>query len=100
MIENYYRLNSRSTLARLLLAAIILLAISFAWLSVKWQIGILLADLTQPSRPDANQVSKYAIALAPLHPQAWWLSAATEIDLYTPEKIADSIKMFEESVRL
>ena len=100
MTEGFYLIDAHKIAARIGLVVIALAALAFAWFSIKWQIGSLLAELTPPSQSDANQISKYAIAFSPSNAQAWWLASTTEKDLFTPEKIDASVRLSEQAVRL
>lgn len=99
MADSPLIVDTRSWKMRIALAVVVLAAAVFAWYAVRWQIGSMLAELTPPSRPDANQISKYAAILAPNDPLAWWLAATTEKDIFTQEKIDASVHMFEMAVR-
>jgi hypothetical protein len=85
---------------RILLIGIAAAALIFAWFVVRWQVASMLAELTSPANPDAKTVAAYATSIAPRDPNAWWLAASTEKDLFTPEKIETSVHMFERVVRL
>ena len=51
-------------------------AVAFGWFAVKWQLGDMLASLTQPSDPNASNIADVAVNLAPGDPQAYALKAA------------------------
>lgn len=80
--------------------AMILFALIFGWFSIRWQIGNMLAELTVPNDPNAKQIGQLAQRLSPGDPLATWLSASTEKDVFTPEKIEASLEKYEEAVRL
>ena len=83
-----------------MLVAAILAAFVFAWFSVRWEFGSLLAELTPPSQPNAEQVVKLARQLAPGDPQGMWLAASVEKENFSPDSIERSVKMFEDLVRI
>ena len=85
---------------RILLAGVFLGAVIFAWFAVRWQIGNMFAELTSPNEPNAKEMSQVAVDLAPSDPLANWLAASLEKDIYTPEKIDASVRLFEDVVRM
>ena len=100
MKEALIILESKSAKARLLLLGVILIAIAFAWFSVRWELGSMMAELTPPSRPNAAQVSHLAQDLSPRDPQGKWLAASVEKENFSPDSVDRSVKMFEELVRM
>jgi hypothetical protein len=93
-------LDSKSTQARLILVAAILGAIVFAWFSVRWQLGNMLASLTQPNQQNAEEVAQLARRLAPGDALPMWLIATREKENFSPESLEKSVGLFEEVVRL
>ena len=100
MKERLIILESKTAKARLLLIGAILVAVLFAWFSIRWQLGSMMAELTPPSRPNADQVSRLVQNLAPGDPQGVWLAASVEKENFSPESVDRSMKMFEDLVRL
>ena len=78
----------------------ILTAVVFGWLAIRWQIGNMLAELTTPADPNAKEIGQVAQSFAPGDPLATWLAVSTEKDVLTPEKIENSLDKYEETVRL
>lgn len=78
----------------------LLAAIVFGWFAIRWQIGNMLAEMTTPADPNSKNISQLAKSFAPGDPLPTWLVASTEKDVFTPEKIEDSLRQFEETVRL
>lgn len=93
-------LDTRSLPVKIGLIAMILVALIFGWFAVRWQIGNMLAELTVPNEPNAKNIGRLAQMLAPGDPLATWLTASTEKDVFTPEKIESSLEKYEETVRL
>lgn len=93
-------LDARSTLVKVGLIAMILVAVVFGWFAIRWQIGNMLAEMTIPGEPNAKQIGQLAQNLASGDPLATWLAASTEKDVFTPEKIESSLEKFEDTVRL
>ncbi len=91
--------DSKDLRVRLVLIAVVLFALLFAWFAVRWQLGNMLAELTAPISPEAREVSRLAMTLAPADPLGRWLAARTEKDIFTPEKIEASVRFSEDTVR-
>lgn len=87
-------INSRNTAARVGIGVFVVVALLIGWFAVRWQIGILLSDLTPPTDPNAGEVGLVATKLAPADPGPILLSAAAEND---PQK---AIALFEDAIRL
>lgn len=83
-----------------MLIAVMFAAFVFAWYSIRWELGSLLAELTPPSQPNAEQVVNLARQLAPGDPQGMWLAASVEKENFSPDSIERSVKMFEDLVRV
>ena len=47
-------INSRNTVARIGLGAFVVIAMLLGWFAVRWQIGILLSDLTPSTDSNAG----------------------------------------------
>lgn len=92
--------NSKTVTGRLLLLAAIAGALVFAWFSIRWQLGDMLADLTAPSQPNAREVANLSRQLAPSDPVPMWLAASKEKETFSPESIEKSVQLFEDLVRL
>ncbi|MBP9109072.1 MAG: tetratricopeptide repeat protein [Pyrinomonadaceae bacterium] len=87
-------INSRNTAARIGIGVFVVIALLIGWFAVRWQIGILLSDLTPATDPNAGEVGLVAKKLAPADPGPILLSAAAEND---PQK---AIALFEDAIRL
>ncbi len=87
-------INSRTAAARIALGGCIVVALLFGWFAVRWQIGILLADLTPTTDPNAGEIGLMAAKLAPGHPGSLLLAAAAENDT------KKAISLFEEAIRV
>lgn len=72
----------------------------FAWYSIRWQLGSMLAELTHPSEPNSERIAQLARNLAPGDPTATWLAANKEKENFSPESLERSIRTFEQLVRL
>jgi len=58
-----------------MLVGVVLCALVFAWFSVRWQLGNMLASLTPANQPNADEISQLAQGLAPSDPVPMWLAA-------------------------
>jgi tetratricopeptide (TPR) repeat protein len=84
---------------RVTLLAVILVALVFAWFAVRWQLGNMLAALTQSNDPNAKTVADFSYALSPHDPITNWFKASVEKEEFTPESLAQAIDDFEQTVR-
>lgn len=92
--------DSKSLTGRLVLLAAIACVLVFAWFSIRWQLGDMLAELTSPSQPNALEIAQLSMRLAPSDPAPMWLAASKEKETFSPEGLENSVRMFEELVRL
>jgi tetratricopeptide (TPR) repeat protein len=86
-------ISSKNILAKILLVLAILSAIIFAWVAVRFQIGNMLAELTQPTDPNAKATALTAIELAPTDPLSNWLLANQTKDKSAVEQYQKVIKL-------
>lgn len=93
-------LDSKNTIARIFLVGAIILALVFGWFSIRWQLGNMLAELTSTTESNAKEVAEVATNLAPRDPLTNWFRASIEKDVFTPEKIENAAKLYENVVRL
>lgn len=93
-------IDSKSTNGRLILVAAMFGALVFAWFSVRWQLGNMLAALTQANQPNAEEVAQLARGFAPSDPLPMWLTATREKENFSPESLERSVGLFEQVVRL
>lgn len=100
MSEQIIILDSKSIKTRAIIAVAVILAVVFGWYSIRWQFGNMLADLTQPSEPNAKAIAILSVSLAPSDPITNLFAATAENDIFTPEKLAKSIVGYENVVRL
>jgi len=92
-MQDLILLNSKTAKMRIVLVGAIFFALVFAWFSIRWQIGNLLAYLTKVSDPNASEIADLAIRWTPGDPSAYSLKAATG------EDAAATIHALEEAVR-
>ncbi|MCD9189614.1 MAG: tetratricopeptide repeat protein [Pyrinomonadaceae bacterium] len=100
MSEQIKVVSSKNAKVRVLLILVIIFALLFAWFTVRWQFGNLFATLTSPADQNAREIAKAASGLSPGDPWTKWLEASVEKDVFTPEKIENSVKLYEDVVRL
>ncbi len=99
MPEQIKIVETKDWKGRLILIALIIVALGFAWLSVSWQLGNMLAALTPPNDPNAKVIAEFSYTLSPRDPITNWLKASVEKEVFTPESLAKSAEDFERTVR-
>jgi tetratricopeptide (TPR) repeat protein len=92
-------LDVRHLPVRIGLILSIILALCFGWMTIRWQLGNMLAQLALPSDADAKELAQLAVKLAPDDPASNWLLANSVKD-DNSQKSADSEKKFETVVKL
>ena len=92
-------LPANSLKARLFIGGVLLTVLVAAWFSVRWQIGNMLASLTGPNQPNAADVGKLSVGLAPGDPRPMWLAASAEKVKFSAESGERSVGLFQEVVR-
>jgi hypothetical protein len=97
--QNLVILPTNNLPGRLILGVVLVLVALFVWFSVRWQAGNMLASLTSPGQPNAEEVSELSRRLAPSDPKPMWLAAATEKGNFSPESLEKSVSLFEQVVR-
>ncbi|MEO7539342.1 MAG: tetratricopeptide repeat protein [Pyrinomonadaceae bacterium] len=83
-------IDSKNLRARAALLAVIVIALACGWITIKRQLGNMLATLTKPGDPNAAGIADIALSFSTGDPSAAWLKASTNNDL----------AMFEQTVRL
>lgn len=98
--EQLIVVSSKSWKGGVALAVVAAGALVFGWLSVQWQIGNMLAELTTPTEPSAGEIADVVETLSPDDPLGSWLRAMTEAEDFSPEKLESSIETHKQTVRL
>jgi len=93
-------LDSRRLPVRIGLIALILVTLIFGWFAVRWQLGNMLAELTEPNEPNAKEIAALAVSLSPNDPMANWLLAGTRRNIFTSEAISATAKSYEKVAKL
>ncbi|HEY0460195.1 MAG TPA: tetratricopeptide repeat protein [Pyrinomonadaceae bacterium] len=99
VLEQIKIIEIKNWQGRLVVLLVLIAALAFAWFSIRWQIGNLLA-----SRPPANQtndrdVADVAHSLSPHDPITNWFKANIERDTFTPQGLSNAVADLEEAVR-
>jgi tetratricopeptide (TPR) repeat protein len=89
-MQDFVVTDSRNLKTRVALVAAVVFALALGWLGVRWQLGIMLADLTRTTDSNASQIADMAVTWAPSDPYANSLKAST----------GESIQAYEQTVRL
>lgn len=92
-------ISSKSAVGRIAVLGVVIAALAFAWFGVRWQVGNMLGELTQPSQDNALAVAQAATELAPRDPLPRWLLATKLKEEFDEASTAESIRNFEETVR-
>lgn len=93
-------IDSKNWKARAALLVILIAAGFFGWNSIRIQLGAMIGELTMPNDPFAVQKAEIAGELAPRDPSSRWLAASLEKDRFTVESTRNSVKLFEDVIRL
>jgi hypothetical protein len=93
-------IRSRNIVVRLGLILVVLGSLWFGWFIFCREIGNMMAEVTEPTQPDAKERAFAARWLAPADPFVNWLWATTENDSFIPEKTEASLRNFEHVVVL
>lgn len=100
MNDDLVHFRSSSWLARVMIAASVVVALVFAVSAVRMQIGNMLADLASASQPDAEEIAEAAINFSPDDPTANWFKATVEKSVFSPNRLENSTRYYERTVRL
>ncbi|MCW5958689.1 MAG: tetratricopeptide repeat protein [Pyrinomonadaceae bacterium] len=98
--ESLLVIESKTAAVRVLIVAIAVGAIVFAWFTVKWQLAFMLADQSSISEPNAKAIGQFAVDLAPSDPHANWYLLNSERSDFTSESLNASVSGMENIVRL
>lgn len=85
---------------RLILAGVIVVAVVFVFLSTKWLVANLFAELTSVSDPQAAAIADLATGLSPGDPFALWLKTKIVREEFSMDSIDRSTALTEDIVRL
>src|SRR5436190_21425683 len=96
MTSDLIALDAKNLRSRLLLLVVVVAAVALAWFGIRWQLGDMLANLTNPTDPNAAEIAAFAQRLAPANPLASWLRASA----VEGASVTRSLESFEETVRL
>lgn len=99
MPEQIKIIETKNLKGRLILIGLIVAALLFAWFSVSWQLGNMLAALTQPNDPNAAQIAEFAHSLSPRDPITNWFKGSVEKEAFTDESLARAVADFEQMIR-
>ena len=94
--EEVKQIQVTGAAARVLTALAVISVLAFAWFGVRWQLGNMLGEVTQPSAPDAEEMAQSAKSLSPYDPAANWLLATVRYDPADDASIAayaDALKV-------
>lgn len=98
-MQDHIRTLSTPSFVRAASVGAVLLALAFAWFSVRWQIGDLVVDVTSAGSPDAAEIAETAIALAPSSPRGYWLAGSIFKTKFDDDSLVAAIGRYEDAVR-
>ena len=93
-------LDARLLSVRIALAAAVILILLFGWFAIRWQLGDMLAQLTDPTDPNAGDIAEFAVSLAPHDPLPNWLLAGTKREAFSSGSELAAIDNYKTVVRL
>jgi hypothetical protein len=93
-------INLKKMGPRLLLLPVVVLIVLFGWYSVRLQLSSMLGELTVSTDPSAGEIAQIAGELSRANPSAKWLAASVEKDKFALDSAENSVKMFEDVIRL
>lgn len=99
MAEQVQIIETKNWKGRLILALLVVSALAFAWLSIRWQIGFMFAALTPSNQPNARGVADMAHNLSPRDPMTNWFKANTERNSFNEQGLKNAVLYLEEAVR-
>jgi len=99
MTSDIVKFRTDKVWVRPVLAVLILAACIFGWISVRRQLGNMLAETTGPTEPGASEIADVASDLAPNDPVAIWLQATIIKQDFSPTASQRSQQLFEQTVR-
>jgi thioredoxin-like negative regulator of GroEL len=92
-------IDTKNLKGRLLLLAMIIAGLVFAWFSVSWQLGNMFGSLTSPNDPNARPIADFAHSISPHDPMTNFFRASVEKGVFTPESLDKAIADLEEAIR-
>ena len=99
MAEQIKIIGTKDLKGRLLLGAIMLVALIFAWFALSWQIANMLASATQPTDPNAKEIADFSYNLSSRDPMTNWLKGNIEKDTFLPNSLPNATADLENAVR-
>ncbi|HEV7699315.1 MAG TPA: tetratricopeptide repeat protein [Pyrinomonadaceae bacterium] len=91
--------SGRDIGSRIVIIAVVVATLLIAYFGIKWQLGDMLATLTDPANPQAAEVADLALKVAPSDPKAASLRARIGPD-ESSDETRSAVEMAEETVRL
>lgn len=100
MANDLFRISSKSTFVQAFLLVALVVAVLFGWIAGRRQIGSMLADIVTAGDPSAGDSIALARGMSPNDPRATWLQATFDKGLFTAERNASALRLFQDTVRL
>lgn len=93
-------ISTKSVSTKAVLVAAVIFAMLFAWFTVRWQIGSMLADLTRPNDVGADRIADASIGMAPANGRGYWLAGSIRRGFFDQESIDSSVGFFAQGARV
>lgn len=93
-------ISTKTMQGRAILIAAVVFALVFLWFGVRWQLGSMLSELTVPEQENAAEIAALSMDLSPGNPNAYWLSATKQAEVFSEESLNRSVELLEQAVRL
>ena len=99
MSKEAFTISTKTMQGKAVLIAAVIFALVFLWFAVRWQLGSMLSELTVPEQENAAEVANMAIDLSPGNPNAYWLAATKQAEVFSEEALNNSVALLEDAVR-
>ncbi len=94
------KIETKGYIQRSMIIVAMIIAVVFAFASIRIQIGNMIADLGSPNQPDAEEVAEAGINFAPNDPTANWFKATVEKGVFSPARLESSKHYYQRAVML
>lgn len=95
-----WSIDSTTLKVRALLALAAVLLIGFGWTTVRWQLGNMLAVLTQESDPNMTEIADLAARWSPLDPAAHALKGTASVAQESVDNFAAAVRLAPNDYRV
>ena len=100
MPEQVSELNIHKPAIRLLSILLVLISLVWAFFVVKWYLGNTIAEYFNQDEPNAMEMAKFAVSLAPDDPLTHWRLGEISETKLAPDQISQAVTAYEKAVSL